>query len=61
MTNEEYLARSGQMCPFCGSDKLENDYADITVCAMFLFMEVQCVDCDAEWNNVFTLTSFERL
>ena len=49
------------MCPFCGSDKLENDYADITVCAMFLFMEVQCVDCGAEWNNVFTLTSFERV
>lgn len=59
MTNEEYVACAGQVCPFCGSSDIEASTLNSE--AREAWQTVRCRTCEAEWNDVFTLTSFERV
>lgn len=60
LTNEQYLAKGGNQCPFCesmdiqstGKPEFDSDYAARTV---------KCNDCKKEWNDIYRLTGYEAL
>lgn len=56
MTNEEYVACSGQVCPFCGDHDIEGGSIDIE--GRNAIQEMSCSACEKEWYDVYTLTSF---
>jgi transcription elongation factor Elf1 len=56
MTAEQkaaYLASGGTMCPFCDSHNISAGKLDSE--GTGAYQEVECKDCEAEWNDVFTL------
>lgn len=51
-TNAEHAAGGGQNCPVCGSGNIDNDGGQVRQLNY-------CMDCPAEWNDVYQLTGFE--
>ena len=49
-----YIDNNGATCPFCGSHDLEGSSVDIT--EGVAHQEVHCVNCDAAWCDIYTLT-----
>lgn len=60
MTEEEYVAKGGGVCPFCSSDHIEGlgteDFQGNQA-----FFRVICRDCDAKWDDVYTLTGLNPI
>ncbi len=59
MTKEEYVACAGQVCPLCGSDNIAAGKLDSE--GREAWQEVKCNNCKARWNDIFTLTGYERI
>ena len=57
ITSEEYVAKGGVRCPFCGSDDITGLSVDIHPGRAT--QEIVCNDCDANWIDVYKLTHFE--
>lgn len=57
LTSEEYVAKGGTHCPFCGSDFISGMGVDIH--AGSATQEITCLDCGANWTDVYKLTHFE--
>lgn len=51
---KEYI---GSSCPCCGSENIEGEDFDFEGNSR----EVSCTDCNARWNELFTLTGFELI
>ena len=56
MTNEEYVSRSGNVCPFCGN--LEVEGGATSVDGKEAWQTVQCSACEKEWLDIYVLTRF---
>ncbi|MEX3983754.1 formate dehydrogenase accessory protein FdhE [Paraburkholderia sp. EG287A] len=59
MTDEQYVTRGGNCCPSCGSHDISG--GSITVDGRSAYQGVTCADCDAEWNDTYTLTGYDDL
>jgi formate dehydrogenase maturation protein FdhE len=59
ISNEEYVSKSGNVCPLCGSRNIESESieADGTVAWAF----TKCHDCESEWNDLYKLTAYDIL
>lgn len=55
-TNEEYVAVGGNECPYCGGTDLYGDSFDME--RSTVSQKIFCHDCEAEWADVYTLTSY---
>jgi len=53
-TQAEYVEGQGLNCPKCDSYQIEG--REITVCAE---QGMTCLECDAEWINIFELSGFQ--
>lgn len=53
----EYL-RNSSKCPKCKSDQIEGGSIEIE--GNTAFQNVQCLDCDFDWNDLYTLTGMEE-
>lgn len=58
MTEEEYLACGGGQCPFCRSTDITGD--TIEVDGTTAWQPVVCNECDAEWQDNFNLTGYQK-
>ena len=56
MSQFEYVAHKGNVCPFCGSRNIESGQYesgdDWTTCT------VTCNDCAKEWHDVYKLIGY---
>lgn len=57
LTDEEYVAKSGYSCPFCGSDQITGDAWETT--GQAATQEVSCNDCNKAWYDVYELVGYE--
>lgn len=54
---KKYLMSSGLLCPYCGSKNLD---AGPPNCGDYLIYRfVNCLDCNKEWTENYTLTGIE--
>lgn len=56
MTNEEYVAKGGNACPFCGSGHLEGDAIQSE--GAKAWQEITCNGCGKVWQDVYQLTGW---
>lgn len=56
---EEYVATGGVRCPHCCSDDV--DQGPVQTDAGEARCRVQCMACEAQWTDCFTLTSVESV
>lgn len=60
LSNEEYLAKRGLVCPFCHKgDMLTPGPARHDYDPMRLRVTVNCGECNAEWDDVYVLSNYE--
>lgn len=55
---EEYVAKGGSLCPFCGSDNIEGYSVEID--GNTAWQDIGCNECDNEWRDVYKLDRFEE-
>ncbi len=56
-TQEDYVADMGQNCPFCGTTSIEFD--DLwCLSGSVVTQECICNDCDATWDEEYTLSGY---
>jgi uncharacterized Zn finger protein len=60
LTEEEYVAKAGEMCPACGGDNVMA-VGVIEACGRIAWQPVECEDCGATWNDCWILTSYSGL
>ena len=57
-TQRQYLKHPGE-CPFCKNENIDGDSVEIdgkNACQI-----VRCLNCDATWQDSYTLSGFEVL
>ena len=61
MTNEEYVALHGNVCPNCntGGKNLETTDGDIS--AGVGWQRIQCSKCGATWTENYSISGFDDL
>jgi len=60
MTDEQYLARRGRVCPSCGGSNLSGaGRPDTENCTAW--QKISCDDCDATWNDQYRMTGYDYL
>ncbi len=56
VSDKEYIEQSGGECIYCKSEEIsgtsEVDFDDI-----YAYRKIVCQKCEAEWEEVFTMTS----
>ena len=57
MTNEEYVAKQGLVCPYCGSVAIFA-VGDMGAEADEAWGEVECLSCCRKWRDVFKLVGW---
>jgi len=53
-----YLEGGGGRCPACGSEDITGGSVEIE--GGHAHQEVDCVDCDATWRDVYTLSGIQQ-
>lgn len=56
MTNEQYLASKGILCPFCREPTIEGNSIEID--GGTATQEVGCNNCDKVWTDVYVLSHY---
>jgi len=56
-TSEDYVADKGQRCPFCGSASVNFD-DEWCLNGCVTSQGCDCIDCEATWDEEYTLTGF---
>lgn len=62
MTPEQsaaYLAADGTACPYCESPDIEGGPVEIE--GGSAWQQCHCLDCNATWNDVYTLATVEAV
>ncbi len=54
---KKYLRKNGLVCPFCESSAI--NAASPSADTMQAWAQVSCDQCDAEWNDLYTLVGIE--
>jgi len=55
-TQKEHIANGGQSCPKCNSDQIEG--SEVTIDTGKTYQEMTCLECNAQWEDIYDLTSF---
>jgi hypothetical protein len=58
MTDAEYLAHDGLVCPLCGSQHTTGE--DIEVDGWEALGDVSCDDCGACWQDIYRLVGYHK-
>ena len=59
LTDKEYLAKSGTICPVCKGDNIEG--SSIEVSCNYAFQEITCNDCYSSWVDHYELMGYDEL
>lgn len=59
LSDKQYREASGGVCPYCGSENIEGGSIDIQ--GKTAQQEVSCLECGAEWNDVYHLAGYNDL
>lgn len=59
LSEEDYVAKCGGICPVCGSDQVEG--GSIAIDGPCASQGVVCNDCNAEWTDVYQLSGYSDL
>mgnify|MGYP001565147231 CR=1 FL=1 len=54
---KRYVNKGFSKCPFCKSDDIQGD--SIEVDGHSVWQEIECMNCQAEWTDIYTLTNME--
>lgn len=57
MTKEAYIKSGYTKCPKCKSENIEGGSVEIDCNGAS--QDVTCLDCNAEWTDIYTLTDVE--
>jgi transposase-like protein len=58
LTSEEYVKRSGVVCPFCESENINAH--NLTHSGVNVFQSCDCTDCGREWTDEYALQSYSE-
>jgi len=56
---QEYGESRRTICPYCGSKNIQREDDDYSTWEYY--SRVYCLDCDAEWDEVYTLTAIYEI
>jgi len=56
---KEYLDKDASVCPYCGSDVIENGDRDYA--GTIFYQDVGCWNCNAGWREVYQLVGIEEV
>lgn len=59
LTDEQYVSKGGGGCPSCNSTQIEG--GSIEVEGSTASQGVRCLDCNANWNDVYALAGYAEL
>lgn len=59
LTDAEYVAKAGTVCPGCHSEQIEGGSIEVDLGTAT--QPMTCNDCGAEWTDVYQLTGFSNL
>lgn len=59
LTEEEYVRKSGLICPVCLSDQIEGSTIEID--DGYAWQNVNCTDCKSTWKDTYTLHDYDNL
>lgn len=59
LTDEQYVARNGSICPACSSSQIRA--GDIEVDGATAWQSVSCLHCEATWNDMYALKGYSEL
>lgn len=51
---DKYLKNGGVRCPYCNSDDISGDSVEVDIGSAS--QEMFCHDCNATWNDLYTLS-----
>lgn len=57
LTDAEYVAKRGAVCPFCGSQNIEGQDR-VEVCEDGCTQDVSCAECDRAWTDSYVLVGY---
>lgn len=60
LTSEGYVATGGSLCPNCQSSDIEGT-GRLSYDGDWQTNEIQCLDCGAYWDDLYTLDGYENL
>ena len=60
LTQEQYLARAGLVCPLCRSGSVKGE-DNVSVASSGAWQKISCRKCKATWIDQYELTGFEGL
>ena len=55
----DHVQGGGHCCPYCGCESLDGDSFDCD--GGVVTQEVTCLECDAVWENTYSLTSLREV
>lgn len=56
---QQYIAASGQFCPYCKQHDIQGGAVDID--GNIATQEVDCLTCGETWTDVYTLSAIEEV
>lgn len=59
LTDEQYVAKGGGVCPVCKSTQIEG--GSIQVDGPGAWQGVRCLECEATWNDLYALKGYAEL
>jgi C4-type Zn-finger protein len=59
ISQRDYVKDGGNHCPVCGGDNISASETNYS--GSIMWQEVRCVDCEARWNDLYELRSYEIL
>lgn len=59
LSNEEFVQNCGMVCPFCGSEDIE-DAGKQLMEGLQVNDKMGCPSCGKEWWVIYTLTGYEE-
>lgn len=58
MTNEEYINKSGMICPLCGMRDSLRSTSSIDQDGTTLYQDVKCDSCNRSYVDIYALSGF---
>lgn len=58
LTNKEYVAKGGTVCPKCDGEDINADMLEVSADTDVAYANVWCANCKAEWTDRFVLTGY---
>ena len=60
MTNQEYIDKDGQYCPFCESSNIQIT-SELNEGIIKIWQSCKCNECNKQWNDVYMLVKYEEI